>query len=781
MSEDVKLHVQEVQKQPQNSKTRPVNYTHTYAYIQIFGHGSRGETRSIFLHTDHRNYLFNCGEGIQRLVFEHRVKLTKIENIFITRPTWRNIGGLPGVALYFQDNGVSSVQLHGPEGSMGVMESTENFMTLNDLTLKSADVSKTYKDPILTVNYVLISKSRKEIECDDVYSDLPLENISLNDNQTRSVSETSCSPENKVKEKEPETKSKTTDLLIFICKIEKKLGHLDVQKCRDLGVPSGPLMGKLKAGEDVILADGTVIHSKDVIGENDEGPLFIVLECPDEEWMDLVIKNQAFEKYQNSGIGEKIACIAHLTPEKVLNNPKYKEWMQKFGPDTTHLIINELNTGYSGRAVYEMQHQLNLIHPKIFPLLQDQQKHMHLELHHENKFSTDETEGKKPEEKDLDASFLRHNLKVRRCKSLDIFHLRPKKGLTTEKNIKINPNVHNQDTMKIDGLADSLAELQTEISAKTKDLGDNIEEFPKIHMLGTGSCIPNKIRNVTGILFEIDEERSMLLDCGESTFHQIVRLLGETQANKVLRSLKAIYVSHLHADHHLGLIGILEEKKMVTNNPIFLIMPQQLMPFVHYYSTRCNKILDNCELVCNSDILLDHSSLTPTKLKLVLDALNLSEISTALVVHCPFAYAIALTLTDGRKICYSGDSMPCDGLQKLAHHSFLLIHEATMEDALESEAVARGHSTISQAINTGVKAKVNFTLLTHFSQRYAKLPLLTDTEESGNDYSNVGVAYDLMSISLSKLPLLPLFYKTLKVMFNEFREEVCKKAIKRGD
>lgn len=124
----------------------------------------------------------------------------------------------------------------------------------------------------------------------------------------------------------------------------------------------------------------------------------------------------------------------------------------------------------------------------------------------------------------------------------------------------------------------------------------------------------------------------------------------------------------------------------------------------------------------------------------------------------------------------SGDTRPCDKLQELARDGFLLIHEATMEDALEAEAVVKRHSTVSQAVNTGEKAGVNFTLLTHFSQRYCKLPVLPDRKESGHDYSRVGIAYDFMIISLSRLLLLPLFYPTLAVMFNEFREELYQKT-----
>lgn len=42
------------------------------------------------------------------------------------------------------------------------------------------------------------------------------------------------------------------------------------------------------------------------------------------------------------------------------------------------------------------------------------------------------------------------------------------------------------------------------------------------------------------------------MDCGEGTFGQIVRFYGKDKLKEVVKNLKAIYVSHLHADHHLG-------------------------------------------------------------------------------------------------------------------------------------------------------------------------------------------------------------------------------------
>lgn len=116
-------------------------------------------------------------------------------------------------------------------------------------------------------------------------------------------------------------------------------------------------------------------------------------------------------------------------------------------------------------------------------------------------------------------------------------HLRPHKGLETKTNVKINPKQYVKEVFNIDGFLDVLADLQTEVNAKTKSLGD-LEEYPKLLMLGTGSSIPNKVRNTSGMLLQIDEERSIILDCGEGTLGQLERFFGASKMDQILKTIK---------------------------------------------------------------------------------------------------------------------------------------------------------------------------------------------------------------------------------------------------
>ena len=101
-----------------------------------------------------------------------------------------------------------------------------------------------------------------------------------------------------------------------------------------------------------------------------------------------------------------------------------------------------------------------------------------------------------------------------------------------------------------------------------------------------------------------------------------------------------------------------------------------------------------------------------------------------------------------------------------------------MEDGMEMEAKIKTHSTISQAVEVGRLMKSKFTILTHFSQRYAKIPLFTDSlvETFGG---KVAVAFDNMQVSPDLFHRLVHFVPALKLMFADHCEEMVVKTAKR--
>ncbi|CAH1276507.1 ELAC2 [Branchiostoma lanceolatum] len=113
--------------------------------------------------------------------------------------------------------------------------------------------------------------------------------------------------------------------------------------------------------------------------------------------------------------------------------------------------------------------------------------------------------------------------------------------------------------------------------------------------------------------------------------------------------------------------------------------------------------------------------------------------------------------------------MPCDALIMAGKDATLLIHEATFDDELHQEAKRKRHSTISQAVDVGREMNASFNLLTHFSQRYPKIPLMDNGGEK------VGIAFDHMKVRLGDLKLLPHLSAPLQALFQEELEEMKEK------
>lgn len=127
------------------------------------------------------------------------------------------------------------------------------------------------------------------------------------------------------------------------------------------------------------------------------------------------------------------------------------------------------------------------------------------------------------------------------------------------------------------------------------DLGDTINSKSlNVIPLGTGSSAPGKYRNVSSTLLQLSTG-NVLLDCGEGTIGQLFRVFGPL-LKKELRKIKLIFISHLHADHHLGIsilihyigtIGVLKsiyELDPPMESKISIIAPSTFLEFLEEYS-----------------------------------------------------------------------------------------------------------------------------------------------------------------------------------------------------
>ena len=167
--------------------------------------------------------------------------------------------------------------------------------------------------------------------------------------------------------------------------------------------------------------------------------------------------------------------------------------------------------------------------------------------------------------------------------------------------------------------------------------------------------------------------------------------------------------------------------------------------------------------------------LYPDTLRGVLTDLGLVELYTSRAIHCPHAFCLAMRTKDGYKVGYSGDTRPCKAFRDICTWGGgpdLLIHEATMEHFMMYDALIKKHSTFTEAIKDGQMVGAKFTMLTHFSQRYAKMPTLTEIRGK----PNVGIAFDNMVVRPDNMKIIPSLYPALVRFLWDYQEELDDRA-----
>lgn len=169
-----------------------------------------------------------------------------------------------------------------------------------------------------------------------------------------------------------------------------------------------------------------------------------------------------------------------------------------------------------------------------------------------------------------------------------------------------------------------------------------------------------------------------------------------------MRSLKCIWISHIHADHHAGLSSILRRRSNllsgVLHEPLLIIGPCQLKIYLDASDDLNTHFLD-CRHTTEASLSAFESAFelsenwvdsaehfkSLNKLKNVVKEAGLEGIVSVPVVHCPQAFGVVVKAAERRniigeivpgwKLVYSGDTRPCQQLINAARGATVLIHE----------------------------------------------------------------------------------------------------------
>lgn len=92
-----------------------------------------------------------------------------------------------------------------------------------------------------------------------------------------------------------------------------------------------------------------------------------------EDYLESFVNHPAFARHQATTSNENDTPygIVHFTPQKMMDDPRYVDWMNKFDSSTRHIVVSEENECMGSEAIHRQQHKLHMLHPEIFPFLNE--------------------------------------------------------------------------------------------------------------------------------------------------------------------------------------------------------------------------------------------------------------------------------------------------------------------------------------------------------------------------------------------------------------------------
>ncbi|MFX0093034.1 MAG: ribonuclease Z [Candidatus Hodarchaeota archaeon] len=288
----------------------------------------------------------------------------------------------------------------------------------------------------------------------------------------------------------------------------------------------------------------------------------------------------------------------------------------------------------------------------------------------------------------------------------------------------------------------------------------------EIFFLGTAGSAPTTSQNLPAIALRIEGE-IILLDAGEDIQRRYI------QAGLGLNKKVTVLISHMHADHVIGLPGMLYRFAMAERTaPIEIYGPTALETYLRavaqslglpqlalkLFSISLPQGTSKIEHLISTKhfsvqfFRVDHRIEPAFGFKVIeatkpgkfyperARALNVpegrlwgqlqkGETVKSTTGDIIYPHQVLGDPRPGVSIVYSGDTRPCKNVLQASKNATVLIHEATFLD--EHHAKERGHTSAGEAARLAKQAGVKYLILTHFSNRHAKeLEILLDTAKA---------------------------------------------------
>ncbi|KAK6460156.1 beta-lactamase superfamily domain-containing protein [Scheffersomyces coipomensis] len=765
---------------------------------------------------DGDRYLFGkVPEGTQRALVENKFKLTKLKSLLLTGTisSWAEIGGLPGLFLTLSDATKKGIDVYATSSILlsYIVSTWRSFVFRKGSVLRifEADSNKLIADNNLVIKPIKIRATvpsqinEESVKYQSQFQKLvslmfPLDTSKVNDRDPESYKSDPAETDVHARVKLPHLNLKGQESLSYLVRFLPVRGKFDPHKAKALGLKPGENYRKLSSGISVYNDDGILVTPEQVVDAPKQVSKLLVLDIPNKSFLENTItSDQWFAKNEDIG-EEEIGIVYHFLGGDI-DLDQYTSFLNKFNPETKHVICHPQvadNTLVFKRSAINTL-KLRSIQPDHYNLPHIQEGF--------NSISTG-----------VNNTYRLHSLQKFIITADDV----------TEDSTDV-PNfvwssLYDEHISPFNIAADKDSVLNSEpnsLEAQNSSLKDQIQ----ITTLGTGSAIPSLDRNVISTLIRVPyykgneiRHRSIVLDGGENTLGTMLRNYGHNNAaqfQQIFEELDLIHLSHLHADHHLGLISVINKWFEINGNndkTLYLITPWQYNNFIkewYDFEGQLNSYVDinrisyiSCEeflsdrqrtyeqigmdefeeLYDNKDLNRParRATLTPpaeNSRSQLFNELGISDISTTRAIHCAWAYSISITfkLDDNSKfkVSYSGDTRANPKFVEIGYGSDLLIHECTLDNELIEEAIAKKHSTMIEAINVARFMNCPKVILTHFSTRYSnKANLIIDRSqfvEMSNNLNQYLEEYHAVPniFSMEKSPVPKQSLDTLEICY----------------
>ncbi len=298
----------------------------------------------------------------------------------------------------------------------------------------------------------------------------------------------------------------------------------------------------------------------------------------------------------------------------------------------------------------------------------------------------------------------------------------------------------------------------------------------RLTFLGTSSSRPTVRRGVASLAVQRAGDLH-LFDCGEGTQRQMMRYT-------VGFAVRDIFISHMHADHYLGLPGLLRTMSLQGRTEDLMIRgpagaESELSDALQLggdrlgFSVGVGGLEPGEEVVFDEYVVrafrTDHTAASLGFALVEQDRLGRFDVEQARAAGVPEgpmfgrlhrgedvvlsdgseirAQDLVGPIRPGRILIYSADTRPCAETREVATGADLLIHEATFGNDDIQRAMETRHSTAREAAEVAASAGVQRLVLTHFSARYSEQPGRL-VAEARKVFPTVTAAEDGMAIEI---------------------------------